>query len=68
MPNTSLPNGRKHYVNPFSMLCDRCERSLNCDWVEDRCRYECDACQRDWESENSADPLAPHITSGELTR
>lgn len=52
MPNTSLPNGRKHYVNPFSMLCDRCERSLNCDWVEDRCRYECFDCQRDWDSEN----------------
>jgi hypothetical protein len=54
MPNVILPNGRRHYVNPFSMLCDCCERRVNCDWIEDRCRYECDACQRDVASQIEA--------------
>lgn len=53
MPNITLPNGRARYVNPFSMLCDRCERRVNCDWVDERCRYECESCQRDWESEHA---------------
>lgn len=55
MPAITIRNGRKHYVNPFSMLCDKCEQRVNCDWINERCRYECDACQRDWESEHEQD-------------
>lgn len=47
MPNVTLPNGKSHYVNPFSMLCDCCERREPSDWIDKRCRYECVTCQRD---------------------
>ena len=57
MPNLTLPNGRQRYVNPFSMLCDRCEDRTPSDWIDERCRYECPNCQRDWESEHAQDEV-----------
>jgi len=57
MPNVTLPNGRKHYVNPFCIRCDRCERLESSDWISERCRYECSNCQRDWESEHEQDEV-----------
>lgn len=44
-----MPVTRPHgfYVNPFSMLCDRCEDRVSSYWSEDRCQYLCDACEKD---------------------
>jgi len=55
MPNITLPNGRRHYVRPFQRFCDVCERDHSSDWIMSRDRYECEACQRDWESEHEQD-------------
>jgi len=42
---------------PFSNFCGCCERRMSSDWIASRDRYECDACQRDWESEHAEDEL-----------
>lgn len=65
MPNVTLPNGRTHYVNPFSMLCDACERRENSDFIVERCRYECADCQNDWESEHAAQEDFAHQQAAE---
>lgn len=52
MPNITLPNGRRHYVNPFQRFCDMCERDASSDYIVSRDRYECSDCQRDWDSEH----------------
>jgi hypothetical protein len=59
MPNTSYRDrqGKLHtnYVNPFCIRCDACEDLSPSDWIDERCRYECENCRRDWQSEHAED-------------
>ena len=42
-----------HHPLPYSSFCPTCEHSNTADWIEERGRYECDACQREHRCERN---------------